>query len=80
MNITTIKFEDHGQDFLEWDIDPDGNIIDCRPFQGSVWCKCRVQNDPEEIEVGDAIDIHSPFSGDLTMNYPVVKVTRKEAA
>lgn len=36
--MKTIIFEDHGQDFLEWDIDTEGVVIDSRPFQALVWC------------------------------------------
>lgn len=39
--MRTLKFEDHGQDFLEWDIDRNGVVIDCRPFQ-SVWIGTKV--------------------------------------
>lgn len=35
--ITTVHFEDHGQDFLEWDVDENGTVTDCRPFQASTW-------------------------------------------
>lgn len=41
---TTIRFEDHGQDFLEWDLDASGKVIECRPCQGWVWCKRTVVN------------------------------------
>lgn len=36
--MKTIFFEDNGQDFLEWDIDENGLVIDSRPFQATVWC------------------------------------------
>lgn len=42
--MKTIVFEDHGQDFLEWDIDGKGIVVGCRPFQGSIWCGIRVLN------------------------------------
>lgn len=41
--MKTIKLEDHGQDFLEWDIEK-GRVVGCRPFQGSVWIGTRVLN------------------------------------
>ena len=41
---TTIRFEDHGQDFLEWDLDAAGKVIESRPCQGWVWCKRTVVN------------------------------------
>ena len=41
---TTIRFEDHGQDFLEWDLDADGKVIESRPCQSWVWCGRLVVN------------------------------------
>lgn len=36
--FTTVHFEDHGQDFLEWDIDDaTGAVFGCRPFQHDLW-------------------------------------------
>lgn len=43
----TITFEDHGQDFLEWDLDTNGKVIECRPFQASLWCGRLVVNNAE---------------------------------
>lgn len=42
--MKTIILEDHGQDFLEWDIDEKGVVVGCRPFQGSIWCGVKVRN------------------------------------
>ena len=42
--MKTIVFEDHGQDFLEWEIDDKGVVTGCRPFQGSIWGGKRVLN------------------------------------
>ena len=35
---TIIEFEDKGQDFLRWELNEEGVVIDCIPFQGSIWC------------------------------------------
>lgn len=32
-----LEFEDHGQDFLRWDLDSKGKVIGCAPFQAFVW-------------------------------------------
>jgi hypothetical protein len=32
-----IVFEDDGQDFLEWYIDKNGEVLHCTPFQCSIW-------------------------------------------
>jgi len=39
----TVVLEDHGQDFLEFDI-RDGRIVETRPFQGDIWNGSRVLN------------------------------------
>ncbi len=36
---TLVTFEDNGQDFLTWLISPYGLILECKPFQASIWCK-----------------------------------------
>lgn len=35
--LTTVRFIDTGQDFLEWDLDHTGKVVACRPYQGDVW-------------------------------------------
>ncbi|WP_336834387.1 hypothetical protein [Sphingobacterium siyangense] len=39
-----IHFEDNGQDFLWWEIDPDGVVVGCGPFQHNVWVGSTVIN------------------------------------
>lgn len=35
---STVRFEDHGQDFLEWDIEEaSGRVFACRPSQAWLW-------------------------------------------
>lgn len=51
----TIHFIDNGQDFLEWDIDDNGVVIDCRPFQASFWYGTKVLN--KDIEVGEILEL-----------------------
>lgn len=52
-SLKTIVFEDHSQDFLEWDIDEHGVVVGCRPFQASTWCGGRVLN--TDVEVGETV-------------------------
>jgi len=70
--MITVELEDHGQDFLEWDIE-DGVVVDCRPFQGWLWNGTRVHND--HIIPGTILDI-TPVTGGhpTTLNYPVKEV------
>ena len=72
--MQTVIFEDHGQDFLEWDIE-DGVVVDCRPFQGWLWNGTRVHNDP--ISPGMILEITPVTGGRTTLNYPVEKVEEK---
>ena len=73
--MITVHFEDHGQDFLEWDIE-DGIVVDCRPFQGWHWNGTRVHND--HIFPGTILDI-TPATADhrTTVNYLVERVEEK---
>lgn len=67
----TVEMEDHGQDFLEFDI-RDGRIVETRPFQGFVWNGRAVLN--EAIEVGDRIVIQRAQDNPRFINYPVAAV------
>lgn len=60
--MKTIIFEDNGQDFLEWDIDEEGKVVDCRPFQSAIWCGYRVLF-PEQLEASDTVYVET--KGDL---------------
>jgi hypothetical protein len=78
--IRTIELEDHGQDFLEWDIDETGKVVDCRPFQAWVWNGTIVHN--KDIRVGDILLITTTHFPDesTTLNYPVKSVREGVAA
>jgi hypothetical protein len=43
-DFRTMRFEDHGQDFLWWTITEHGDVVGCGPFQSSIWEKCVVVN------------------------------------
>ncbi len=69
--MITVEFEDHGQDFLEWDIQ-DGVVVDCRPYQGWLWKGTKVHN--TSIKAGDILDITTSELGRTTLKYPIAKV------
>jgi len=75
--MITVYLEDHGQDFLEWDIE-DGVVVDCRPFQGWLWKGAKVHN--TNIQPGDLLEITRslktsfPAGGRLILKYPVERV------
>jgi hypothetical protein len=66
----TITFEDHGQDFLEWDIE-NSVVVGCRPFQGLIWCGNKVLN--KRLSPGDKVIIR-PEGGVMEIKYPLIKV------
>jgi len=66
----TVVLEDHGQDFLEFDI-VGGRIVQTRPFRGDLWNGVRVRN--ATLTVGDVIWLRLPHGWD-TLNYPVATV------
>jgi len=70
--MITVQLEDHGQDFLEWDIE-DGVVVDCRPFQGWLWNGTMVHN--TDIRPGDILEIVTRRGEELKLNYPVEKVS-----
>lgn len=68
---TTIRFEDHGQDFLEWDLDAAGKVIESRPCQSWVWCKRTVINHADLSEGDKAV-----LDQGTNIRYPLTKVQR----
>lgn len=59
--VITIHFVDNGQDFLQWDIAPGGEVIDCRPFQASVWVGCRIVSSLDTLKAGDHPLVESKY-------------------
>jgi len=53
--MITVFFADDGQDFLEWDINDKGEVVDCRPFQGDIWIGTKVHN--KDIQPGDHLNL-----------------------
>jgi hypothetical protein len=68
----TIIFEDHGQDFLEWEI-TDGVVTDCRPFQSGVWKGTHV--DMTKAAEGQRLPIITA-SGTKLILYPIAAMSR----
>lgn len=68
----TLHFEDHGQDFLRWDIDAEGTVTDAQPYQADIWKGCVLLNAPE---VGEKPRFFSPKTKhEETLLYRVTKV------
>lgn len=68
--MLTVYFEDHGQDFLEWDIEG-GKVVGCRPYQEWLWKDTPVHN--TSIRPGDILKI-TVNGKRTTLNYPVERV------
>lgn len=75
--MITVCLEDHGQDFLEWDIEA-GIVVGCRPFQEWLWKGTKVHN--TNIQPSDVLEITPPASERLTLIYPVESVREKVSA
>jgi hypothetical protein len=69
-----VQLEDHGQDFLEFDVDKDNVIIEARPFQGWLWRGRKILQG--RIRRGMKLKLQKPGEHVLTLNYPVRAVLR----
>lgn len=68
-----ICFEDHGQDFLEWGIDADGNVMTCMPYQWWVWKNAKVMMDT--LQVGKQLCYLNKKSRRFaSIKYPVERI------
>lgn len=61
-----IEFEDKGQDFLFWELDRNGYVINSEPFQKEIWEGTWV--DTLELEEGHCPIIRIPRLGDELRN------------
>lgn len=72
-----IYFEDNGQDFLWWEINEAGIVVDCSPFQSAVWEGSEVIA-PDFIKVGDQLEFISKYRDGLrTLIHKVEKIVSK---
>jgi hypothetical protein len=70
---TTVEFEDHGQDFLRWDIEEaTGLVFDSQPFQGGVWCGCLVNM--KALAVGERLFYVRDNGRVMSIKYPLVSI------
>lgn len=74
-----LHFEDHHQDFLRWYVDKNGKVIECRPFQSSLWCGIVVQNVDQLGKGSTVFYIHTEADGERNIRYPLAKVTKGSA-
>lgn len=72
--VRTIHFADHGQDFLEWDLNAEGLVVACRPFQEWAWKGYKVY-EPEKLQPGHPVRCKpAGREGSSVIRYPVEKV------
>lgn len=69
--VTTITFQDEGQDFTEWDI-VGGEVIESRPFQTFVWAGVKVPLNM--VTVGQRLPVILKDGTKTFMNHVVEKV------
>jgi|ETNvirome_6_1000_1030641.scaffolds.fasta_scaffold00018_45 hypothetical protein len=73
--MKTLHIEDHGQDFLEWDIDNDGIVVECRPFQNDIWKGTRVMR----YRQGDCpLILPVGFEVPVLLNYQITAVQERD--
>lgn len=61
MQVTKITLEDNGQDFLELYVSKSGEVVDAKPFQGSIWRGAYIPVDNKDmVKIGDQCPIHNP--------------------
>ena len=70
--MITVVFKDDGQDFLEWDIDNKGEVVDCRPFQGEIWIGTVVHD--KDIQPGHHLNITTTDGARRRLLHAVEKV------
>jgi hypothetical protein len=72
-----IHISDHGQDFLWWTVNSLGQVVDCGPFQSTVWVnKCTVQNHLS-LKSGSVIWFYSKVLMQVTsLNYLVQRIEK----
>lgn len=76
---TVLKFEDNGQDFLEWHLDKNGKVVDAKPFQGSVYIGAQMI---DYVEGECPVFVHPRIPGEVNQLIHRIKevtqvVTRK---
>lgn len=80
--VKVIEFEDNGQDFLVWEIalmgDNFGEVINCEPFQSSIWCGQIVLNYDKLEEGGQVVISKSPDDPIYSINHRIERITLKE--
>ena len=70
-----IHFEDHGQDFLEWELDRTGKVINSTPFQPWNWINKQVINH-DRLVIGGIVHIRDEFGEETTIKYPVEHISQ----
>jgi hypothetical protein len=75
--VKTIRFQDNGQDFLTWQIDEQGNVVDCQPFQAFVWVGCIVLNHAT-LKAGEKVEILNKDGHEMTVRHLVERITGSE--
>ena len=78
LKTLVIEFEDHGQDFLVWEVTilghGFGQIDRSYPYQGSIWAGQFVLN-MDDLKPGGLVEVSpSPNHKVTTINYPILSV------
>jgi len=81
VKVFRLHFEDNGQDFLYWDVCIHTlKVVDCQPFQFSVWSGSVIRNLPNLMVGHDNRVMFTPKddSDVYRLNHLVLKITAEE--
>jgi hypothetical protein len=68
--VYKIELADEGQDFTQWYV-KNRIVIDCQPFQASIWVGTKVTSEPK---IGEQLNIVTRHAGQRTLDYPVREI------
>lgn len=74
--VMRLHFEDHGQDFLWWELDRSGKVIGVN-LQQFAWIGCKVLG-PHTLRKGSTVHYERDGAGH-NIRYPLTKVQRLQA-
>ncbi len=70
-----IHFQDNGQDFLEWQLNELGTVINTEPFQSEIWTGSFVlPENIEQLDKGDELIFINKYGVERSMKHRISKI------
>lgn len=76
--MRTVRLQDFGQDFLEFDLDENNVIVETRPFQGWLWNGRTILE--ESLRRHRLPILVKPDGTSLELRYPIERISRRRNA